>query len=62
MRAQFAPRTRSGTEVGTINAWRRRSAEPVVPLDANDLSVGASHEVWGWETIRVRADELLDSR
>lgn len=47
---------------GEVLGERDLAIDGHVALDPNDLSIGTSHEVWGWETIRVRADELLDSR
>jgi hypothetical protein len=47
---------------GEVLGERDPAIDGLVARDPNDLSIGASHEVWGWETIRIRADELLDSR
>jgi hypothetical protein len=46
---------------GEVLGERDLAVDGLVPLDPGDLSIGASHQVWGWETIRVCADELLDS-
>ena len=47
---------------GKVLGERDLAIDGLVALDPNDLSIGTSHEVWGWEAIRVRADERLDSR
>ena len=46
---------------GEVLGERDLAADDLVPVDPHDYSVGTVHTVWGWATIRVRAEDLLGS-
>lgn len=55
-KSRFDTISRNG---GEVLGLRPLELDGLVPMDPNDFSVGSRHLVWGWRTIRNRAEKAF---